>query len=650
MARASFDPYYRWLGIPPEEQPPNYYRLLGIPLFESDLDVIENAAHRQMVYIRTFQTGKNADLSQKLLNELAAAKVCLMSRSKRAAYDESLRRLMSGESAGGELAGGESGDGGAVDAGVGDSGSNVEESESFGDVSGAQESGNGVGDSSESGNSVGPLLDFTRPATERRERPRGKRQAKQTKRVKQPLVAILLLFGGLGVIAVFLIVLLLVLMFRKPKDGPNAGQASGQAAGNPIANPNELTGNGTLGTGAFGTGAFAGGESGGKSANNVGKSPKPDPSVPAVSGGPTPNATSPAMTGAPAENAGKTVLKPGTPGNQGDAKVPATGAGESNPGATAGSSDDKRLERIRAQFAVAQEALVARDAIKAQSVLGGLGSLNRDPALREEKERLEAISRFVGEFWKSVRSGAGRVKGRLGSPGANPGSGKNGSGKNGGGNNGGNKNDQNKSDQNKSDDSKAGDGKAGDGKAGDGKAGDGKAGDSKAGDGKAGDGKAGKRDASGVKDQAPTDNTQPSENEPPPVQELEFLGEVFGVADEGTRAEFTLNGEPWTAPLFDLPPKAAVALALLSMNDSDGFGRFYAAAFLLVDQKGDPVENRELGMAIYRQAEMLAGEPNAFIFKQFELDEESLAEAADKFPPDKLKVRQRPKTPSEGGD
>jgi hypothetical protein len=635
MARASFDPYYKWLGIPPEEQPPNYYRLLGIPLFESDLDVIENAAHRQMVYIRTFQTGKNADLSQKLLNELAAAKVCLMSRSKRAVYDESLRRLMSGESAGGALAGGESGDGGAVDAGVSDSGSNVEESESIGDVSGAQESGDGGGDSSESGNSVGPLLDFTRPATERRERPRGKRQAKQTKRVKQPLVAILMLFGGLGVIAVFLIVLLLVLMFRKPKDGPNAGQASGQAAGNPIANPHELAGNGTLGTGAFGTGAFAGGESGGKSANKVGKSPKPDPSVPAVSGGPTPNATSPAMTGAPAENAGKTVLKSGTPGNQGDGKVPATGAGESNPGATSGSSDDKRQERIRAQFAVAQEALVARDAIKAQSTLGGLGGLNRDPALREEKERLEAISRFVGEFWKSVRSGAGRVKGRLGSPVANPGSGNNGGGKNGDGKNGGNKNDQNKIDPSKSDDSNAGDSKAG---------------DSKAGDNKAGDGKAGKRDASGVKDQAPTDNAQPSENEPPPVQELEFLGVVFGVADEGTRAEFTLNGEPWTAPLFDLPPKAAVALALLSMNDSDGFGRFYAAAFLLIDQQGDPVENRELGMAIYRQAEMLAGEPNAFIFKQFELNEESLAEAADKFPPDKLKVRQRPKTPSEDGD
>ena len=24
------DPYHVWLGIPPEEQPPNHYRLLGI--------------------------------------------------------------------------------------------------------------------------------------------------------------------------------------------------------------------------------------------------------------------------------------------------------------------------------------------------------------------------------------------------------------------------------------------------------------------------------------------------------------------------------------------------------------------------------------------------------------------------------------------
>ena len=28
----SFDPYLNWLGIPPHEQPPNFYRLLGVVL------------------------------------------------------------------------------------------------------------------------------------------------------------------------------------------------------------------------------------------------------------------------------------------------------------------------------------------------------------------------------------------------------------------------------------------------------------------------------------------------------------------------------------------------------------------------------------------------------------------------------------------
>ena len=37
-----FDPFFKWLGIPPDEQPPHYYRLLGLPPFVADLDVIEN--------------------------------------------------------------------------------------------------------------------------------------------------------------------------------------------------------------------------------------------------------------------------------------------------------------------------------------------------------------------------------------------------------------------------------------------------------------------------------------------------------------------------------------------------------------------------------------------------------------------------------
>ncbi len=89
-----FDPYYRWLGIPPEEQPPNYYRLLGVTVFENQADVIEAAADRQMGYLRTFQTGSHASLSQRLLNEVATARVCLLSPQKRAEYDAKLRETI----------------------------------------------------------------------------------------------------------------------------------------------------------------------------------------------------------------------------------------------------------------------------------------------------------------------------------------------------------------------------------------------------------------------------------------------------------------------------------------------------------------------------------------------------------------------------
>lgn len=87
-----FDPYQRWLGIRDPERPPNHYRLLGIELFESDPVAIQTAADRQMTYLRTFANGPNGPLSQKLLNEVAAARVCLLDPARRAAYDESLRR------------------------------------------------------------------------------------------------------------------------------------------------------------------------------------------------------------------------------------------------------------------------------------------------------------------------------------------------------------------------------------------------------------------------------------------------------------------------------------------------------------------------------------------------------------------------------
>ena len=88
----SFDPYYTWLGIPPEEQPADHYRLLGIRRFEANEEVIINASDQRMAYIRTFQTGKRSKESQSLLNEISAAQVCLLNPEKKRAYDEVLRR------------------------------------------------------------------------------------------------------------------------------------------------------------------------------------------------------------------------------------------------------------------------------------------------------------------------------------------------------------------------------------------------------------------------------------------------------------------------------------------------------------------------------------------------------------------------------
>jgi hypothetical protein len=87
-----FDPYHKWLGIPPKDQPPNHYRLLGVDLFESDPDVIDAAANKQMAYLQGCAIGPQVALSQKLLNEVAAARLCLLDPKKKAAYDALLKR------------------------------------------------------------------------------------------------------------------------------------------------------------------------------------------------------------------------------------------------------------------------------------------------------------------------------------------------------------------------------------------------------------------------------------------------------------------------------------------------------------------------------------------------------------------------------
>jgi hypothetical protein len=86
-----FNPYRIWLGIPFKDQPPTHYRLLAIELFEDNIDVIRDAAEQRMAHVRTYHLGQQMALSQQILNELAAAKVCLLDPQAKAEYDQALR-------------------------------------------------------------------------------------------------------------------------------------------------------------------------------------------------------------------------------------------------------------------------------------------------------------------------------------------------------------------------------------------------------------------------------------------------------------------------------------------------------------------------------------------------------------------------------
>lgn len=89
-----FDPYHRWLGIPPEDQPPDHYRLLGIARFETDREVIDSVAVRHMHFLQEITDGPYVPQAQRLLNELAAARRCLLDAARKSDYDAGLKKQL----------------------------------------------------------------------------------------------------------------------------------------------------------------------------------------------------------------------------------------------------------------------------------------------------------------------------------------------------------------------------------------------------------------------------------------------------------------------------------------------------------------------------------------------------------------------------
>ncbi len=92
MTHDPFDPYEQWLGIGPDERPIDFYRLLGLEAFETDRERIAAAAEERMRHIRTFQTGPRGVLTQKILNELARAKLRLLDEATKREYDRRLHQ------------------------------------------------------------------------------------------------------------------------------------------------------------------------------------------------------------------------------------------------------------------------------------------------------------------------------------------------------------------------------------------------------------------------------------------------------------------------------------------------------------------------------------------------------------------------------
>lgn len=92
MSNEPFDPYRLWLGIPAQEQPPSYYRLLGLQNFESNIEAVHYTADRQIAHVRYFQTGQYAQVCHQIINEIQTARNCLADPRRKAEYDALLRR------------------------------------------------------------------------------------------------------------------------------------------------------------------------------------------------------------------------------------------------------------------------------------------------------------------------------------------------------------------------------------------------------------------------------------------------------------------------------------------------------------------------------------------------------------------------------
>ena len=87
-----FDAYHLWLGIPPKDQPPDAYRILGVSRFESDPKVLDNAMQLRLRHLAAQQPGPHAAEASRLSQEVRQTGATLLNSETRARYDARLRQ------------------------------------------------------------------------------------------------------------------------------------------------------------------------------------------------------------------------------------------------------------------------------------------------------------------------------------------------------------------------------------------------------------------------------------------------------------------------------------------------------------------------------------------------------------------------------
>ena len=91
------DVYRDWLRIEETARPLNHYQLLRLAQFEDDASKIRSHYRKMNEYVRKYAAGDFAAQSQKLLNELAQAMLCLTDAQRKREYDATLGRSDEGE-------------------------------------------------------------------------------------------------------------------------------------------------------------------------------------------------------------------------------------------------------------------------------------------------------------------------------------------------------------------------------------------------------------------------------------------------------------------------------------------------------------------------------------------------------------------------